>query len=290
MIIAVPTSNSGEESEVPKRTQNAAYCKYLFSAGFDPILIPMETNPKVAASIADGLLLAGGVDIDPLYYGTSNIASFSVDPQRDSAERALLHEFRMKKKPVFGICRGFQLIFREFLHTNPEYEDYLEYIENLGNHAQTSNLNVKRSVPTHLVRANTEALFGISVGNNNPMQLVPVNSMHHQVAIVNYMKVAEEYASDKLEKGEISTLEPTILEIEDFELVAWSLRGVTQPKTKGDISIVEENWAIIEALKIHNWGGPIMGVQWHPEELKNTQLIKNFFDPQTKQELITGLS
>jgi len=128
MIIAIPCSNTASKSEVPGRSQNAAYCKYVSNAGYEPVLIPMETNPNIIASIADGLLLAGGVDIDPMYYGLSNTNSFNVDPGRDNAERVLFNAFRALGKPVFGICRGFQLIFREYIQQNQHLNDYFDYV------------------------------------------------------------------------------------------------------------------------------------------------------------------
>lgn len=288
MIIAIPTNNSGIKSEVPSRTQNAAYCKYVADAGFDPILVPMEADPNTIASISDGLLLAGGIDVDPIYYGVSNTASFSTDPQRDNAERNLLHAFRVESKPVFGICRGFQLMFREFIHLHEDYGDYLGYIEHLQGHAQKDGLGARRDVPTHLVRANTKSLFGESVTTKEENKMVPVNSMHHQVAVINYMQVALETNPDAMKNRKVLSHEPTILNIGNFELVAWTMRGVKQPMTNNKPDTAN-NWAIIEAMKLHRWGGPMMGVQWHPEELRDVKLIKNFFDPEEEQ-VITGLT
>ena len=282
MIIAIPTNNTDFKSEIPKRGQNAAYCKYVSDAGYTPILIPMEADPNIVASIADGLLLAGGIDVDPIYYGTSNFASYNVDPEKDNAERRLFHAFRVEHKPIMGICRGHQLIFREFLHKNEEYEDYLEYIEHLNKHAQTNELNVRRGIPTHFVRTNYKSLYTLSeLKNKLNLVMHPVNSMHHQICAINFMQVAKDYAPNE----KVSTQEPSILHFDNFELTAWSLRGVLQPKTSKGKQDTENYWAIIEAMKIHNWGGPIMGVQWHPEELKDISLIRNFFN-NTKERLL----
>ena len=58
----------------------------------------------------DGLILCGGGDIDPKYYGEKIDGSYSIDPQRDVAEFALLKAYIDAGKPVLGICRGCQLI------------------------------------------------------------------------------------------------------------------------------------------------------------------------------------
>ncbi len=59
----------------------------------------------------DGLILQGGADIDPRTYGQSPThAAGPVDALRDRFELALVRGFIAAGKPVFGICRGHQLI------------------------------------------------------------------------------------------------------------------------------------------------------------------------------------
>ena len=58
----------------------------------------------------DGILLAGGGDIEPsLYGGTSERASL-VDADRDRFELEMLRLAEMRRLPVVGICRGIQLM------------------------------------------------------------------------------------------------------------------------------------------------------------------------------------
>lgn len=58
----------------------------------------------------DGLLLAGGGDVDPQRYGQESCGSQPPDLERDRAEFALFRAFYGAGKPIFGICRGAQLI------------------------------------------------------------------------------------------------------------------------------------------------------------------------------------
>ena len=58
----------------------------------------------------DGLLLPGGGDIDPVYYGEEMNGSDEPDRELDKAQRDILDAFVKAKKPVLGICRGMQLI------------------------------------------------------------------------------------------------------------------------------------------------------------------------------------
>ena len=58
----------------------------------------------------DGLLLPGGGDIDPAYYGEERNGSEEPDRELDKAQRDILDAFVKAKKPILGICRGMQLI------------------------------------------------------------------------------------------------------------------------------------------------------------------------------------
>ena len=58
----------------------------------------------------EGLLLPGGGDIDPSMYGQKDQGSTKIDEERDEIEKDLLEKFMASRRPVFGICRGAQLI------------------------------------------------------------------------------------------------------------------------------------------------------------------------------------
>lgn len=279
MKIAIPTNNVGNTNEVPKRSQNSIYCKYVKNAGFEPILIPMETTAEIVAEMCDGLLLPGGIDIDPLYYGFSNSFSLGVDPEKDQSERELFHSFRNKEKPIFGICRGFQLIFRELLSAHKDKERYKEifdYMENISGHTQTENLNVPRRFPSHQVMTNVNSLYNKKIEEDG-FKFIPVNSMHHQAVTVDYVRATKIIEPKTGNSENMPVDQPYLLDIYNVELISWSLRGVKRPE-KNKKPDYDNYWAIVEAAKIHNWGGKIMGVQWHPEELNDVKLIKNFFN------------
>ena len=58
-----------------------------------------------------GLLILGGIDIDPATYGgTEHPAIVRSDPERDAMELALLRRADSEGLPVMGICRGMQMI------------------------------------------------------------------------------------------------------------------------------------------------------------------------------------
>jgi len=69
------------------------------------------TKAKHYVDALDGLLLQGGEDMSPQSYGQQPInPRWSGDELRDRYEIELFHEFVTQGKPVFGICRGHQVI------------------------------------------------------------------------------------------------------------------------------------------------------------------------------------
>ncbi len=58
----------------------------------------------------DGLLLAGGGDMEPSRFGQPDRGSRNMDPARDRAELALLTAFLGAGRPVLAICRGHQAV------------------------------------------------------------------------------------------------------------------------------------------------------------------------------------
>ena len=73
-------------------------------------MAPVFSMDLSLAADCDGLLLTGGYDIDPGCYGQKNYACYHVDPIKDQDEIALVHQFISLEKPIFGICRGHQIL------------------------------------------------------------------------------------------------------------------------------------------------------------------------------------
>jgi putative glutamine amidotransferase len=88
--------------------------RWVQSGGALPVLVPPDfgdTNASHYAQALDGLMLQGGNDVDPTNYGeTPQHADWQGDAVRDAYEIALIRAFVAVGKPVFGICRGLQLI------------------------------------------------------------------------------------------------------------------------------------------------------------------------------------
>lgn len=109
----------------------------------------------------DALLLPGGADLHPRLYGQDIDGARDIDEARDKYELALFRRFYDAKLPVFGICRGLQLINVALGGTLRQHID---------GHSQVA----KGVDSTHAVRtddAMLRALYG---------ERFTVNSAHHQ--------------------------------------------------------------------------------------------------------------
>jgi putative glutamine amidotransferase len=91
------------------------YVTAVQRAGGLVLMLPVDTrlveDPSEALELIDGLLLAGGADINPASYGEHPHAE-TVDtvPERDAFEIALTRAAIQRDLPVLGVCRGMQLI------------------------------------------------------------------------------------------------------------------------------------------------------------------------------------
>ncbi len=93
-----------------KCTIRSNYCRAVIQAGGLPIVTALG-DAEEYADLADGLLLPGGsCDVDPTRYGEENRKAFSCDVAMDEMEIALVKAFVKRQKPIFGICRGHQIL------------------------------------------------------------------------------------------------------------------------------------------------------------------------------------
>lgn len=82
------------------------------AVGGIPIILPIGTEEDVEQyiSLVDKLIIAGGQNVDPSFYGEEKtIESDDYLYKRDIFELALIKEARKQQKPIFTVCRGTQL-------------------------------------------------------------------------------------------------------------------------------------------------------------------------------------
>lgn len=96
MIIAI----AGKEED----TKN--YVRYVTQAGHRGLVTLKPEDEKRCGA----LILPGGGDITPAFFGEKNRGSFQIDTELDILQFQILERFLRAEKPVLGICKGMQLI------------------------------------------------------------------------------------------------------------------------------------------------------------------------------------
>jgi putative glutamine amidotransferase len=88
----------------------ADYSRSVLNAGGLPVNIPMDADPRDYLPNISGIVLTGGADIDPDFYGQDPDGNGGYERDRDELEIALLEGALDAGLPVLGICRGLQLL------------------------------------------------------------------------------------------------------------------------------------------------------------------------------------
>lgn len=141
------------------------YMDGIVIGGGLPLLATDATHDDAQqlATHGDGLFLSGGMDVSPYYYGQKTLSVCGpTDEKRDQLESLLVRAFIRAGKPIFGICRGCQMLNAYFGGT------LLQDIQ-----AQTGYEHIYDSI--HEVSAVPGSLLDSLFGRS-----FTVNSLHHQ--------------------------------------------------------------------------------------------------------------
>ena len=89
-----------------------SYVRAVHGAGGIAVILPIdERAPARLCERIGGLLLIGGADVDPATYGAErDPATEATYPERDAFEVAMVHAAVERDLPIFGICRGMQIL------------------------------------------------------------------------------------------------------------------------------------------------------------------------------------
>ena len=118
-----------------------SYVEAVQNGGALAVMLPPDEllldDPSEALELIDGLMLAGGADIDPSVYGEeTHPETVDTVPERDRFEIALVRAAVERDLPVLGICRGMQLINVAYggtlLQHLPEHFGHHEHLKVVG--------------------------------------------------------------------------------------------------------------------------------------------------------------
>ena len=99
-------------------SQRITYPQAIEAAGGLPLLLPCLPSAEHAAqvvSLLDGLLVPGGADVEPSFYGEERLPECGSSLESDDVyDLALIREAARQGKPILAICRGMQLVNTAF--------------------------------------------------------------------------------------------------------------------------------------------------------------------------------
>ncbi|MGM7668558.1 gamma-glutamyl-gamma-aminobutyrate hydrolase family protein [Microbacterium sp. A93] len=86
------------------------YVTGVVAAGGTPLLLPPVGTDESVLDILDGLIVIGGVDVDPSNYGSEAHPLTAAQPERDDHDLRLTRAALTQGVPLFAICRGAQIL------------------------------------------------------------------------------------------------------------------------------------------------------------------------------------
>lgn len=108
-IIGITTYGRDDKG---RYTLPSEYVAAVQRAGAVPVLIPpLPEHAQRYLELVDGVILAGGGDLDPAHYGgKAHETQYGTDAQRDGLELELARRIVKRGQPTLAICRGMQVL------------------------------------------------------------------------------------------------------------------------------------------------------------------------------------
>jgi putative glutamine amidotransferase len=151
------------------------YPRAVDAAGGIPVVVPPMAASDLEGLLdrVDGLLLSGGPDLHPSYYGAEAHAFLGpTEPPLDQFELDLVRRADARGLPILAICRGLQA-----LNVARGGTLYQHVPEDIGGELQHRQVEPGR-VATHPVRIEPDSRLAAALGESE----ADVNSFHHQAA------------------------------------------------------------------------------------------------------------
>ncbi|MDQ0971273.1 putative glutamine amidotransferase [Neobacillus niacini] len=157
-----------------KITLNQDNINSILMSGGIPYILPYTKDQSTIESVIghiDGLLLSGGVDIDPTLFGEEPIPGLGeIMPERDELETLLIQNALKVNLPILAICRGIQML--NVAAGGNMFQDIYSQKSDLLQHSQRA----PQTHLSHFVTTKEESLLRTITG----LDKFKVNSFHHQ--------------------------------------------------------------------------------------------------------------
>ncbi len=171
-IIGIPLWT--KDQDIARQETNNSFVDKLLLLKAMPLMYPQQPNKETMEefiSRIDGLILAGGADVSTVYYREEATEMLQeTQYNRDTVEMALLNMAIDREIPVFGVCRGMQLINVVFGGTL--HQDIYTTFDKPFLHSDKNNKNYEYH---HMIRTVEGSLLRRVLGERDY-----VNSIHHQ--------------------------------------------------------------------------------------------------------------
>ena len=178
-----------ENSSIPKEFVNKSYIDSVIRSSGIPFIMPIVEDDKIIRGMienVDGIIMTGGVDVHPFRFNEEPIEKIgTISAERDEFDFKVMKYAVEMNKPIFGICRGIQVINVHFGGT------LIQDIPSQRNtnilHSQTAEYHIA----THKINIVKDTIIYDMLGETSE-----VNSFHHQ-AIDNLAKDFKVTATSK---------------------------------------------------------------------------------------------
>jgi putative glutamine amidotransferase len=150
------------------------YLESVKLAGGRPIVLRNDQDPQAVLHEVDGVLLTGGLDVDPSLYKQAKHPTTEIAPDRDKFEIPLSQEAVKRNIPVLAICRGVQVL--NVAEGGTLTQDIPTELETPLNHA----VNQPKTDHTHAIAVTPGSTLANALGAGTSPGTCTVNSRHHQ--------------------------------------------------------------------------------------------------------------
>ncbi len=146
------------------------YVESVRRAGGEPVVLSNSDDPAAVLDRVDGVLLTGGLDVDPSLYGEAPHPATETAPERDRFEIPLTRGAIARDKPILAICRGVQVL--NVAAGGSLVQDIPSAIQSTLKHS----VDTPKDHIAHNVRLTRGTVLAALLGTEQPS----VNSRHHQ--------------------------------------------------------------------------------------------------------------